>query len=583
MTDALATARSEPERSGLVLLRQSGLRAVSETEARASLAAHLVRLPAASIDADMRAFSRDVELDQWQPQDRFLRGVAADVLANAAKMGGSTAIHYFGLAEVPHAVTLGAHIGDEVPVSLYEWNRESGVWETGGTAIDVSTEGLPLGPPVAVSGVAVVRIEVSARIADGEVHEAAGQDILADVRIAVAEPQAGLVQGSATAELVRVEVRKAFSILQNHFPKLRQIHLFVAAPTSVCFAAGQAIKPRNSVPCRTYRFRIAESRPRQQPAILIRLNPVVEAPPLSAEDRLLAADLRRDRAAPALQRVQAWAAQTADWESWFAGMSIPQISTVAPFPTLPPLGRVVGREDGLFPDDVLEFSFSQGKWLIGDRLLVSWHRQFGRESASLDRVLRIFFAHEYIHRFQGVSGSLATGIGRFGLCLEHVDYVADAYALLHEAAFEPGARDLSDLVDEMLQSLWAFDIDSGINWPVRRLRRYLNWYWQWAVLHNRPQSPPAILATPPRIEMAGLDQFLEGPRHMVNLETGQFGRDLELAIVIETGELVRLPSAPTLPLAEMVGAFIDHNHERLKSLFLAVFEHAKPRQHVRAS
>lgn len=580
MNESTEPTVSTPEPSGIVLLRQPGLRDASEAAARASLSPHLLRLPVVNVEADMRPFAGEVQIDQWQSQDAFLRRMAAEVLANAGKMGGTPFIHYFGLAEVPHAVGLGAYVGDEVPVTLYEYNRESAVWETGGPEPEgLSTEGLPEGPPMSIAGVAIIRVEISARVADEEVHEAAGRDVLADVRIAIPEPQVGLVRGSAMAERVRVEVRRAFSILHNHFPKLRQIHLFVAAPTTVCFAVGQAIKPRNSVACRTYRFRTSDGRTRQQPAILIRHDALVEPSPLSAEDRALAARMRVERVAPALEQVQVWAAATKEWARWFQGMKHPEMSRVAPFPTLPPLGRVV-RGDTISPEDAREFRLAGKKWFIGDRLLVSWNREFGSDPASFDRVLRIFFAHEYLHRFQGVSGSLATGIGRFGLCLEHVDYVADCYALLHEATFGPEVADLSNLVDVMLRSLWAFDADASPEWQVRRLRRYLNWYWRFAVIEKSPQSQVSVLAASPHIEIAGLDQYLIGARHMVNLDSSRSGNELELAVVLADGQLVRIQASPSLRLAEMLTAFMDHDHETLKSMFRAVVELASPRQHL---
>jgi len=67
---------------------------------------------------------------------------------------------------------------------------------------------------------------------------------------------------------------------------------------------------------------------------------------------------------------------------------------------------------------------------------------------------------------------------------------------------------------------------------------------------------------------------------MVNLDSSRSRNELEMAAVIANGQLVRLQTSPSLRLAEMLTAFVDHDHETLKSMFRAVVEQASPRQHL---
>ena len=76
---------------------------------------------------------------------------------------------------------------------------------------------------------------------------------------------------------------------------------------------------------------------------------------------------------------------------------------------------------------------------------------------------RLFLFHEYVHDHQTLTSTTAREVGKFGSVMEHIDYVADSYALLHELAYarkdtwspEQLKAALDELVEVMLGGVGA--------------------------------------------------------------------------------------------------------------------------------
>jgi hypothetical protein len=166
-----------------------------------------------------------------------------------------------------------------------------------------------------------------------------------------------------------------------------------------------------------------------------------------------------------------------------------------PFPALPPLWEVVDPRDTV---DLAPFDGDGGyghdkdahSWRLGDRLLLALSSTAG-DDATLQRLIQLFLFHEYLHEHNALTKYTAQDVGSYPNSLEHIDYAADLYALLHQlgwamindaqvvATDETQCRYLADQIDLILRSFWAFDQPFPRDeWQVRRLRRYLNWYWR---------------------------------------------------------------------------------------------------------
>ena len=589
----------------LILVRQSSaLRQIGPDEAVQALDDAEQRLDRTPIEVTTAQFNDALEQGDWASQDHYLREEAAKI-RGLADAKGDAAIQYFGLAEIPHVIALGAHVGDERAVVLHDYDRAAGSWRwpAQGETLKLKTSGLDeLKAVVTARGVAVVRVAISAAIADADVREAVGDEKLADITVGVGDgvvPAVGLVRSADDLAVVRARVREALAALRAGRPNVDVIHLFVAAPISVCFAIGQELKPRNSPPIQTYRYRKVEGEPSQKPAIL--LTPSGERAalaPLADEEVRRAAHIRDVVWRRAIDDVEAFAANKRDDGHadtvWYEGLEPREPLRLAhPFPALPALARVAPQGASIDPEPFgrdYGFEADRKRWRLGDRLLLGLDRAVGGDDDErLRQLIRLFLFHEYLHLYHSIGKHTAAEVGKFANCLEHVDYTADTYALLHQldwtrvherqkvATDEDKRRFLADQIELALLSFWAFDEAAGAEWQVRRIRRYLNWYWRLVQVGNSPDLATALslFNHQPHIEVGGLYQLARGRRVLAQLNRRDRTTYLELALVLEDERLYRQSESPNTNLSALLDAFQKGDHAAIKGFFNALFDTAK--------
>jgi hypothetical protein len=585
----------------LILIRHSGLRVVTEQEVLATLTTEEAALAREIVHVDTTPFADDVAAGDWSRSALYLRERAAEVLRLADADPRTPELRYFGIAEIPHIIALGAFISDErfVRVFDYDRNRDSWAWldADAKATFTVASEGVP-SEHLTQPGIAIVRLAVSATITDSDVEIAAGRDSLADVTITVTNtiPQVGLVRSPADVEMVRRAAREAFAAITGARPGVEKLDLFVAASVSVCFVVGQELHLRNAVPVQTYRFRKSETEPAYTAAIrLSSTEAVVPTPELSESEITTAAHVRTVWS-DALSAVHTLADLRKDEAPenarWYQALGLPELTVIQPFPGLPPLWKVIDFRDTV---DATPFDREYGldkdvhRWRLGDRLLVGLQTAAG-DDATLKRLIQLFLFHEYLHEHHSLTKYTATDVGSYPNCLEHVDYTADLYALLHQLAWariydrqrvataEQQRAYLAEQIDLILRSFWAFDGPFPMHeWQVRRLRRYLNWYWRLTQVKRAPDLDIAlrVLGRPPAIELAGVRQRVRERRHFADLTKPAPGDQLTLALVLEDERLLRVANSVVTNLDELLRAFRDGDHASIVQFFNSVFEDAK--------
>ena len=68
----------------------------------------------------------------------------------------------------------------------------------------------------------------------------------------------------------------------------------------------------------------------------------------------------------------------------------------------------------------------------------------------------------------------------------------------HRAATDDDKkRFLAEQIDFAIRSFWAFDEAAGNEWQMRRVRRYLNWYWRLVQVENATDLDVALLPVQP--------------------------------------------------------------------------------------
>lgn len=592
----------------LLLVRQSShIRAISETEALAALDDDLRRLPRTDLHVDMREFRADVEGGYWDRSESYILQQAQGIRA-AAEAADDPAIAFFGLAEVPHLIALGAYVGDERRVRLHDLYGEDWVWpETEQTVTLREPKGLP-SERVSVSSEVVVRVEVTYPVTDDDVNAVVSPDRYDDVTIGVAAPARGVVQSARDVEAIRGQVREALGALRTHYPRLQRIHLVCAAPASVCFAVGQELQIRNGVPVVTYRHRSREDGPALREAIILTPGEATAAArPLTDDEKAEAAEVRSGAWAESLDAVVRYSLtmerdnREREPASWIEPLQIASEAEFRdPFPMLPPLWDVVNADSTVNPeplpgvDPPYALPKSSWAWQLTDTLLLAQRQSATAEDGTvdrtlLDRLVRLFLFHESLHEHHVLSKYTALAVGRFPNVLERLDYMADLYAALHELDYT--ARNLKTLrtpnelhaelkaiLDHVLHSHWAFvDADQDApRWQVRHIRRFLNWYWRFAQVNRAPTLDVAlqVLAEPPAIEIAGLEQQVGGRRIYARLDRLDPTTEFSLGLVLENAHFLELTDSANVNLHELMQAFARRDHEEIKTFFQTVFEKA---------
>lgn len=589
--------------SKLILVRHSGRRHVDEAGLLESIDEAVRLAPRETVHIDTQQFAEDVAAGQWSGHDAYLRSRAAEV-RRIADTSDDPEIHYAGLAELPHVIAFGAALGDERAVVVHEYDRDTDRWgwPNDEPVQEVAVEPVLTGPPVTTAGDAVLRIAISGLIQDGDVRAIVGEEVLADVTVRFADRDARVARVRSEAQLVAIRraVREALANLKNLRPNIETLHLFVAAPNSVCFVLGQELVPRNSPPAQTYLYRASVGQADYQPAILVTVAaPGARTSVQSVEETELAARLRREVWTKAIAQLKGYAdkkqtererAGAADGP-WYLHLDPEEeLKRAAPFPALPPIYRLVDQRDEIDPEPFYEdygYDPEQHLWRIGDALILGLYRAADQDEIGLLVLLRLFFFHEYVHSHHTLTKYTAANVGKFPSALERLDYTADTYAILHELDYQhyagvergsgrPGAiQKLGDQVDQIIRSFWAFDGPAPhAAMQVRRVRRYLNWYWRLAQLRRADtvQDAVSLFTRSPAVELAGLRLFTDGERRVFfHFDRTRTLRP-ELAIVLEDDVLLRLTEGDASSLEGLIDAFRRGDHATLVAWFRPVFE-----------
>jgi hypothetical protein len=253
----------------LIVRHQSPLRVTGDEEVLRAFADAELRVPRDRMEIDSRPLDESVEGGHWRSSDEFVRRTAAELREVVGRSPGE--IHYFGVAEVPHIIGIGAYFGDETLVHVHDYDRDrdSWAWPTESASLSLETLGLPR-ELVTQSGEATLVVELSYPVDQRDVDIVVGSDVLCAVRIhPTANPSPGIVRSPADVRVVRETVREAIAAIARHRPGTSLIHLFIAAPVSVCFAVGQELRLRNGVDVMTYRYRSLDHPEPYKRAILL--------------------------------------------------------------------------------------------------------------------------------------------------------------------------------------------------------------------------------------------------------------------------------------------------------------------------
>ncbi|RKG78339.1 SAVED domain-containing protein [Corallococcus sp. CA049B] len=595
---------SEPTLSppaGLLLLFHPEQHPVTPQEAVQALPPSALILPRVSVEIDMAEVAQQaIRSRDWSTAHRTIEQLFKTRLEPQLKQYPGYRVVYLGSSAIPLTLYLGAcvHTWRQVEVIPHHHVHRTWGWhsEPGKPAARLAPGRLP-SERDRTPGEAIIRVSTS-HVVDPQMTLRVVPNPIAQIDIALEQPSEDAFSTLEEMQAVAGAFRQALDVLGDMFPGVQRVHLFASVQPGMAFLLGTQISPTMHPAIQTYQYtRSQEQGAFHAPAILLNRPPPPERIPLTdealrraQEDRAqLAADLERMKGFTlTVSRISttSWLAQVLGAKKGLAG--------VAPhwmhLPTLrdTPLRNATVDLDLQSVSDSFTFS-EQGAWQLDNAWLDRLARRL-EDAPSRQRALRLLTLHEFAHRGpQTLTGSSSREIGRFPKVLEEIDYQADVWAMLHEYALTllQNPREAEDvraffmnLVRIATNTMWAFDDGerSQTEFQIRRLNRYLIWYWQYLLLERgvgagRETSLEFVLGllfNRPVIELAGPNVHTHGERVFFALDRDHLNVP-ELA-TYHQGKLFRHGSRADFSLTELMARVREHDGKGVLTILRSAFE-----------
>jgi hypothetical protein len=577
---------------GFILLSQPVHEAISDDEMRKALEHANANAIPVKIEPARFALADTIHAN-WGDLQRKQEVLVEQKLRPIVAEHFDYEIAFFGLAPIPLAIHLGYLVDRWRRSHVFQRHHTEHVWTwkpDGPPPIDVTTDGLPQ-DIVRSEGDVVLRVSVTARVDPKETAKVVRLPS-AEIDIAVPEPKEDVLQARADLEAVATKVKEALDRLKTHRPNARRVHLFAAVPVGLAFRLGTLVSATQHNRVQTYQY-FHRADPRHHRAILLG-DDAPRVRELTDEDRAKAVTTRQAWADD-LSRTKGFAdniasrAKRSAKDAWFALLDVPPAPWGEAWRKLAPLhGTPMARSSVDANARVVEGGFryeeARDAWLVSDDLLSAIGRRI-EAPAALTRAGRMLFFHEAIHiQSHHLTEATAPSIRRFPKILEEVDYQADVWAMIHECAFTKHYHHAEavderalflEIVKTAVETMWAFDdgLDELERMEIRRVNRYLIWYWQ--LLHLERCSSldeiASVLAKKPLIELAGPRVHTDDDRVFYELRE-PWSADLEFAAQLGHARVVRHGRSAAIDIPALIAGFRQRNGDRIKAVLKGIVD-----------
>ncbi|ACY14761.1 SAVED domain-containing protein [Haliangium ochraceum] len=605
------TQASAPEK--FILLSQSGLFPIAhEDMARAASAYHPGCLQR-ELQLDLReASAHALASGDWSAARRAVdEAFAARIEPVREQCPGYTFL-YFGSAPVPLAFHLGTRLGTGAIIDIVPRDHATGAWQWRERA--PRAELVPATLPDErdrSEGVAIVRVSSSHRVdpvlTRELVREQTYETLLFEVDIALRAPAEDAFSNVAEMCALAAEFRRVLDAIGERFPGIRRVHLFASVQPGVALLLGAQVS-RMHPEIQTYQYRRDGDRGARHEPALVSNGRGRRPPRVLSDDEIQRAAQDRVHLSEDLERMKGFAdnaseRSNATGDTWLHQVLGARESERAPALQAPPwaflpplvkteLMRTEIEREITSVDDSFCLDADSKRWRLDDRWLAQLAERLP-DDGERRCALRLLLLHEAAHRGpQGLTRATSQGMGRFPKVLEEIDYHADLWAMLHERALEalqPTRGELGDvagyfckLIGIATETMWAFD-DGGEPLPeiqIRRLNRYLIWYWQWLHLKVAGQSSGSerltlaealeILSSRPHIELAGPRIRAHDQRVFYLLEDRPSVPELA---VYHEGKLFRFGHTLPFDIPTLLSAIAARDGEAALEILRAAAEH----------
>jgi hypothetical protein len=576
---------------GIILVAHEVLSNISHTDIVAALPDAFQNLPREVVFLrEVRTNLRDIAALNWEFARRRQAEEIRERLLPLLSSKDGWRIQYYGTAPIPLAMYFGFMVGGFSPIDIYQQRHDTGSWrwpsDHHSPRATFADTVLPE-ERVTAPGDLIIRLSISHTIDPSDTGGILPLSV-GEVDVALKEPHEDALQSREDLEELKYQFDRVIDWAHRFRPNA-QLHVFAAITVGAAFRLGMAVNPTIHSPVHLYQY-VKSASPRYKHAMVLQKAGTLDAAPTLTEAQE-AAELRQ------LMQIELQLMQEA------CGLlatehregSQPWLKCALPEVAEDPFHGAIGRLPSILDTAIRKskidltatrvdggFIYDAGQrlWRFDDRLLVSLIKQFP-DLERRKQAGRLLLLHEGVHlQAHRLTGATSQQIRRFPKIVEELDYQADVWAYVHDYALQaarakavPSVREyFINVVDVGIETFWAFDADADVSQiEIRRINRYLIWYWQLLSLERCSDLPDILraLADRPVIEIAGPQVETFDDRVFYSLEPARL-RAPEIALLFENG-LGRYGDSMGSRVSDVLRGFRERNpvmiRDSLKSIF----------------
>lgn len=497
---------------------------------------------------------------------------------------------YFGTATIPLALHLGYCFGSWKDVDIFLLHREQMTWNWAGgeegnsLPFSVDLVGEEFTGPIDV----IYKVEVTYTTQTDELKNVV-EGASKVIRLSLQNLGKDVFRNQNQLKNFAHQFSLGLDSVANYLPAADKIHLFPTVPVGVAFLMGTKINPLVTKPIVTYQYN-ANATPKHEQILILQETTQPEINMTEADQQFIL-QIKQELKVELEEKVSTFAANKVEEKKKY-GKSTSWVQFILPggdyteiengyWRSLPDIAETIlsTSKFSLDTDLVTDgfFITENNEWQISDRFIFNIINRLERDRSKILRALRMFIFHEALHIYQGLTNYTALNIGRFPRVLEDADYIADVWAMIHEYSYSKMYHNqdtkiekefFKHMIDIASRTMWAFDdLDPNTDeMQIRRINRYLIWYWNYLQIEDRSCSNLAqvinILANKPLLEIRGLDIRAQAQRTIFRL-TGYKIEELEIGYLDIGGKIKRASNAGGFLLNEVVKGFRERNGEKI--------------------
>lgn len=193
--------------------------------------------------------SNDTEETFWANEDANLKKLfEKKVRGPLSEPSADKHLSVFALAAQPLLVRLGTLLGDIFEVDVFQRHREPQTWDWPQRAERLK---IKVERPQNSVGIPALLVDISARVTRDRVHQALAEEA-AVWQLTVEDPHNDIIKSREHLADFRATLRPLLNMIKEKHGQNTMLHVFLAAPVSICVEFGRVRMPKADMPWLLY-------------------------------------------------------------------------------------------------------------------------------------------------------------------------------------------------------------------------------------------------------------------------------------------------------------------------------------------